>query len=175
MIMTNPTMINRRNRLIDWPSLERQEKEGPGKRTAGSHLPVVICPQTTHTQIKYQYSGQSLIRAKLRKEMIQRNVKYNILLRKNCNNIFKRNKSFRRRILYHFYSCVLNELLTVTEYIDKWMHDWSIDRLPITSSSNGRGIQWVIGYQFTQMSHAKAKIQGQSRLPWYAQFRQLAT
>ncbi len=48
LMMTNPTMNNRRNQLIDWPSLGRKEKEGLAKRTAGSHLPVMpeklICP-----------------------------------------------------------------------------------------------------------------------------------
>ncbi len=79
--MTNPTINNRRNQLIGWPSLERQEKESPAKRTAGSHLPVMpeklICTLTTHThqpqtQIKYQYAGQSLPKAKRLKETAQK-------------------------------------------------------------------------------------------------------
>ncbi len=44
LMMTNLTMNNRRNQLID----RRQEKEGPAKGTAGIHLPVMpeklICP-----------------------------------------------------------------------------------------------------------------------------------
>ncbi len=48
LMMTYPTMNNRRNQWIDWPFLERLEREGPTKRTAGSHLPVMpeklICP-----------------------------------------------------------------------------------------------------------------------------------
>ncbi len=75
LVITNPTMSNRRNRSIDWPSLECQDKKVPANRTAGSHLPVVpeklICPQTTHTQIKYQYDGQSLTKATLWTEPIQ--------------------------------------------------------------------------------------------------------
>ncbi len=44
LMMTNLTMNNRRNQLIDL----RQENEGPAKGTAGIHLPVMpeklICP-----------------------------------------------------------------------------------------------------------------------------------
>ncbi len=81
LMMTNLTMNNRRNQFIDWPSLGRQEKEGPAKRTAGSNLPVMpeklICPlphthAIIHTQIQYQYAGQSLTRAKLLKETAQK-------------------------------------------------------------------------------------------------------
>ncbi len=76
MMMINPTMSNRWNRSVDWPPFEHQEKESPAKRSAGSHLPVVaeklIGPQTTHTQIKYQYAGQSLTKAKLRRETIKK-------------------------------------------------------------------------------------------------------
>ncbi len=39
LMMINPTKNNRRNQFIDWLSLERQEKEGLAKRTAGSHSP----------------------------------------------------------------------------------------------------------------------------------------
>ncbi len=48
LMMTNPTLNNRRNQLIDQPFLKRYKKEGPAKETAGSHLPVMpeklICP-----------------------------------------------------------------------------------------------------------------------------------
>ncbi len=41
LIMINSAMNNHRNQLINWRSLEYQEKEGLAKRTAGSHLPVM--------------------------------------------------------------------------------------------------------------------------------------
>ncbi len=77
LTMGNPLMNNRRNQLSDWPSLDRQEKEGTAKRTAGSHL--LVMPErlpltihtTIHTQIKYHFAGQSLTKAKLMKETVQ--------------------------------------------------------------------------------------------------------
>ncbi len=64
-------MINCWNSSIDSPSLEREvdcqnanSKRFPPNATAGSHLPVVpeklISSQSTHTEAKYQYTGQSL-------------------------------------------------------------------------------------------------------------------
>ncbi len=35
LMMTNPTMNSRRNQLIDLPSIERQKKESPAKKTDG--------------------------------------------------------------------------------------------------------------------------------------------
>ncbi len=60
------------NRLTGQPCNDKWSKhqmnEGPAKRTAESHLPVVpeklISPQPTYAQTKHQYPGQSLNKAK---------------------------------------------------------------------------------------------------------------
>ncbi len=80
LMMANPTMNNRRNQLMDRPSLQRQEKDGKGQTNSRKSSPINVretdlsltTHTTTHMQIKYQYAGQSLLKAKLRKETVQK-------------------------------------------------------------------------------------------------------
>ncbi len=93
---------------MDWPAvLKAPGKRGSSQSNCRKPFPnnagETDLPLTTHTkihtQIKYQYAGQSLTKAEPLKETVQ-NVICNKLLRRNINNIIAVNRNLRRRVHY---------------------------------------------------------------------------
>ncbi len=77
LMMTNPTMNNRRYRLIGWPSLEHQRKgfsQRNCRKVCSSSASETNQLAINQKQTKYQYTEQPLTKAEPQEDKVQNGV-----------------------------------------------------------------------------------------------------
>ncbi len=111
LMMTNPTMNNRRNQLIDWLSdclstRRNGSRQRNCRKSSPSSAGEASQPSINEHTNKYQCARQSLTKAKPLKKTVQ-NVISNILLRRNINNIIAGNRNLKRQDPYPTVNVIL--------------------------------------------------------------------